>query len=247
MNEYSKILLKKDYIWEQIRQKIDNFSKENIWQKTDDTLVTEIDFFISDLFEEIIKDEFKNLNFLSEEKSNQNTQLKFPLCILDPIDGTKGFIKRNNEWCVSIAFFHSEKIDDPKNFSWIFNPVTGFEIDSISLKNLEVVKPQLDAFISRSEIKKLHENSFKVEQKGSIAYKLALLAIGETKFHVTIRPKHIWDIAAGTHLCFQKGHRFYINNKEELNLTKYLFNGPLVWCNDEQYKNSLSLLKKFDL
>ena len=49
------------------------------------------------------------------------------------------------------------------------------------------------------------EKSICIAPKGSIALKLGYLASGSCEFVVSKQPKNIWDIAAGTILCKERG------------------------------------------
>jgi myo-inositol-1(or 4)-monophosphatase len=187
-------------------------------RKEDQSLVTEMDFFISKSVEDIVSSQFPNYHFFSEEN---HLSLKFPAIILDPIDGTNEFIKKIPECALSLAFCN-EQISPThvNNFAWIYNFFTGFEISTL---NRPVGETRLKGsnylgLVSRTEWnkgnflkfrEKCEQNNINVAPRGSIAFKLALLAAGACDFVITLEPKNIWDIAAGTILCEQRGLSFY--------------------------------------
>ena len=78
--------------------------------------------------------------------------------------------------------------------------------------------------------------------KGSIALKLGFLASGACEFVISKEPKSIWDIAAGTILCKQRGIKFYLGKVEQKSLDVKRLNFPLIWCREENLSHILSLL-----
>ena len=149
-----EILLILTKVKQEIRQLIDKIYSEkrdfSSFLKEDKTIVTELDLYISKMFKKEFTSIYPFLNFYCEE---DNDDLKFPAIILDPIDGTKELAKNINECAVSFGIYFSPKLDDQRNFSWIYNPFTGFEIHSaqeFSDAKKEINKVLL-AFISRTE------------------------------------------------------------------------------------------------
>ncbi len=204
----------------------------DVTKKEDNTLVTEIDLFISDTVKKHLD---SSINFYSEE---DHGQLKFPSFILDPIDGTRELVHRIPECAVSLA--HLSNGDLESGWGWIFNPFTGFEIScQDSFIHLEG-RPEgkMQGLVSRSEWKRglfagHDESQINLNPRGSIAFKLALLAAGGADFVISKRPKSIWDIAAGCVLCRKRGIRFYQGSKEVSSLNEKRIDGPLLWCRPE--------------
>lgn len=234
--DYSSILSSKKEIYSKICQKFDELFRSGFKAelKEDNTPVTLLDEYISQLFKGYVKNLYQEkVNFYSEE---EHGEFKFPVCILDPIDGTKELVKNSGEWAVSFTVFHSANISDKKNFSWVFNPVTGFEISSVDIvKSLGRAEVECDSFVSHSESKLdlFQQSKFKHISRGSIAYKLALLAKGHSRFQVSLRDKNVWDIAAGTHLLHLVGIDFYINKEKQSKLSSTFLKAPLIWCRSE--------------
>lgn len=223
----------------EICQKIDFlFSDESkicITKKADNTIVTEVDIFVSDLIKKKFLDKFTFLNFFSEEDQES---FKFPMIILDPIDGTKEFSKGFAECAVSFGIYYSEDLSDKRNFSWIFNPFNNFTAKSESLIPRNNYKDKISflAYVSNTEFEKgLHKSQEKVQYvpKGSIAYKLGLLASGACDFVISKKPKNIWDVMAGTHICFGRNIYLYQNGKKITSLSEIQITNDLVWASEE--------------
>lgn len=221
----------------QISQKLDEIQRSgrlNSKTKSDGTLVTELDLFITDIFFDSFAD-CEKLNFYSEEKHND---LIFPSIILDPLDGTREFARSIPECSVSFGIYQSPELSDNQNFSWIYNPFNQFEcMNDTKIENKK--RSSILALVSRSEFEKnLFTEIAGVEIKavGSIAYKLALLASGHCDIVVTKRPKNIWDIMAGTHLCSRHNIKMFMDGNvvSRLDAQKYL--GPIIWTRQEFFE-----------
>ncbi|MBF0300693.1 MAG: hypothetical protein HQK51_18410, partial [Oligoflexia bacterium] len=206
-----------------------------------------IDIFISKLCETLIFEYpiLKHYSFFSEE--NDYSELKFPALILDPIDGTKELSMGIGECALSLALFNSAKLSDPVNYSLIFNPFTGFQIDSLTIFTppKSYYRDNLRGLVSISEWERglfsnhMNRTNFKrmdtnenasITPFGSIAFKLALLSNGACDFIVSLQPKNIRDIAAGTHLADLHGFNFYEGKNLIKSLDKEKYYPPLCWC-----------------
>jgi myo-inositol-1(or 4)-monophosphatase len=206
--------------------------------KSDNTIVTEIDLFVSTLLKEKLQkhSDYKNYNFFSEEEFDK---LLFPSAILDPIDGTRELAKGRAECAVSLALMKSPELSDPANYGWLYNPFSGFSLDSdtpfVASNNKSTQK--ILGMVSRSEFEKGYfkdllniDPKIEITPRGSIAFKLGLLASGGCDFVLSLSPKNIWDIAAGSVLCAQRGIKMYQNGVEITRLDQIHIKGILLWA-----------------
>jgi myo-inositol-1(or 4)-monophosphatase len=156
--------------------------------------------------------------WLSEESADDLSRLnKSRVWVVDPLDGTREFVKGIPEFCVSIGFVE----DGSAVAGGICNPATGETflgaVDAGVRYNGEPAqasaRSSLDGAVvlaSRSEIKrgewKQFENGpMQVKAMGSVAYKLALVSAGLADATYTLTPKHEWDVAAGAALVVSSG------------------------------------------
>lgn len=207
-----------------------------ITKKSDFSIVTLVDQEISDLvhmsLSHLVKDE--GYHFFSEE---EQVSFGFPSIILDPIDGTRELAQGLGECVVSLAI-----MDTPSSgFAWLFNPFTGFEMSSRS-KWVEPVlfnTEKLFGYVSKGDLKKgllshiTEIENLEIVAKGSIAFKLGLLASGACDFVYSKTPKNIWDIAAGTLLCWDRGYKLYQMGVEIKALEDIRIDGELIWCRED--------------
>jgi myo-inositol-1(or 4)-monophosphatase len=211
--------------------------------KADHSIVTEIDHLVS----ELIKAESNPKDcFYSEEDFDH---LTFPAVILDPIDGTIEFAAGKPECALSYAYMKSPRLIDGE--AWIYNPFTGFEITSEG----EFVTPTTFhqekrlGLVSKTEwqkglYKNIDESAVSISPRGSIAFKLGLLACGACDFIVSKKNKNIWDIAAGSILLEKRGFSFYERGIKLERLDKLEYLAPLIWCREEDF---ISLSKALNL
>jgi myo-inositol-1(or 4)-monophosphatase len=156
--------------------------------------------------------------WLSEETADNPSRLdKQHVWIVDPLDGTREFVKGLPEFCVSIGF-----VDNGKPVAGgIYNPATRETflgaIDTGVFYDGQPSSPsQRDSLTgalvlaSRSEVKRgewkqFESAAFKTKAMGSVAYKLALVSAGLADVTFTLTPKNEWDVAAGAALVLSAG------------------------------------------
>ena len=97
--------------------------------KADDSIVTEIDYLVSNFLKAALNKHpiYQRYNFFSEEDFKS---LNFPAAIVVPIVGSRELAKGRAECAVSLALMHSNDLNDPLNFAWLYNPFTGFSLDT---------------------------------------------------------------------------------------------------------------------
>lgn len=208
------------------------YPKAEIQFKQDGSPVTELDLFLSSHIELLIEEHFKDHTFYSEEKFSD---WKFPMLVLDPLDGTREYINGNPEWSISIGVFQTPNFQGE---GWVYNPMTK-ELYSEAEPREFVEKDLYRGEVSHSEWKKglfknLNHPKFQVGPVGSIAYKLGRLSAGKSDFVVSLFPKNIWDIAGGTLLCNEAGIKFYSQGREVTSVEKS-YEPPLLWCRPELF------------
>lgn len=205
--------------------------------KLDKSFVTEIDLFVSEIIKKKLSTHstYSQYAFFSEEDFKEYA---FPCAILDPIDGTRELVKGRPECAVSLALMASPEIANPDNYAWLYNPFSGFSLDTQTpfVPSLDKSVQKLLTFVSRTEFHKGHYANYlnnpqiDITPRGSIAFKLGLLASGACDFIVSLEPKNVWDIAAGTILCHRRGFNFYQNGKIVNSLERQHYEGALIWA-----------------
>ena len=156
--------------------------------------------------------------WLSEESVDDLARLdKECVWVVDPLDGTREFVKGIPEFCASIGYVRNGS----PVAGGIFNPATNETfigaIDSGVLYNGEPARASqrnglqgASALASRSEIKrgewkKFEQGPLQIVAMGSVAYKLAKVSAGLADITFTLTPKNEWDVAAGAALVVSGG------------------------------------------
>jgi myo-inositol-1(or 4)-monophosphatase len=168
--------------------------------------------------------------WLSEESVDDPIRLqRSNVWVVDPLDGTREFVKGIPEFCVSIGFVENGR----PVAGGIYNPATDEtflgSIDSGVTYNGKPSQPSQRRSLngalvlaSRSEVKrgewKPFENAeFTIRPMGSVAYKLALVSAGLADITFTLTPKNEWDVVAGAALVQSAGA--FVGTLEKTSLT----------------------------
>lgn len=79
--------------------------------KEDKSVVTNADFSSENTIKTILKEEFPSYAILSEEAADNKERLTNDYCfIVDPLDGTKDFVNRTNNFSINIALSYKNEI-----------------------------------------------------------------------------------------------------------------------------------------
>lgn len=182
--------------------------------------VTAADNAVNDLLRDFLPRDAEG--WLSEETTDDFGRLgKERVWIVDPLDGTKEFVARIPEWCVSIGLVEN----GTAVAGGILNPQTnelflGAMGIGVTLNNSPVNisdRQTLDGGLvlaSRSEVKRGEWDAFEnapytIQPMGSVAYKLARVSAGLADATWTLVPKNEWDVAAGIALVMAAGGTVY--------------------------------------
>lgn len=168
--------------------------------------------------------------WLSEESVDDPIRLqRSRVWVVDPLDGTREFVKGIPEFCVSIGFVENGS----PVAGGIYNPATdetflgslGSGVTYNGKPSQPSQRTTLEGAVvlaSRSEVKrgewKPFENGpFTIRPMGSVAYKLALVAAGLADITFTLTPKNEWDVVAGAALVKSAGG--FVSTVEKAGLT----------------------------
>jgi myo-inositol-1(or 4)-monophosphatase len=197
-------------------------------QKSKDNPVTTADFEADRKLKEVLHGGFPDYGWLSEETADDGVRLgRERVWIVDPLDGTKEFIKGVPEFVVAIALVER----GAPILGVTYNPIKhelftaaqgmGCHLDGAPVRVTSISSlAQATVLASRSETSrgewKAYEGGMKVNPIGSVAYKLALVAAGRADATFTRSPKSEWDIASGAALIIEAGGRVTDSDGKDL-------------------------------
>lgn len=183
--------------------------------KEDQSPLTQADFLSNELIVKFLKNNYADCAVLSEEETNDDEKLDNSYCfVVDPLDGTKEFVKRNGEFTVNIALCKDHKVV----LGVIYVPVRremyyaykdgGAYYKGSQMKNFTKIKvsqkkEKLRLVMSRSHASAQLENLINqhrtlisdIKRAGS-SLKGCLVAKGEAEIYFRFNPTMEWDTAA---------------------------------------------------
>lgn len=176
-------------------------------------LVSEADLRAGEILRETLTRAFPLDGWLSEEDPDTSHRLgRERVWIVDPIDGTREYLQGVPEYAVSVGLV----IEGRPALGVVHNPATGelFAAECISLVErppTHATGVPFEALVGRGEqrwddLPPLPEGA-ETRGVGSVAYRLALLARGESNAVLTGYGRAEWDVAAGAALCLAAGLR----------------------------------------
>ena len=184
------------------------------FKKEDNSPVTVADIESNRIIIDKLSKNFRNIKLISEESSERSLQGEEEFFIIDPLDGTKEFIKKNGEFTVNIALIQKTRpvlgiVELPVSFTQYYSD--GYKSYK-KVKNLEkiITSEKLKDYvitISRSHqddktnefIENLKQNTDKLvntTEAGS-SLKFCLIAEGLANIYIRTGNTMEWDIAAG--------------------------------------------------
>ena len=230
------------------------------WEKDDGSLVSKADIEINDLLNKLLKNKNPEFGWLSEENEDDKSRLNKKITfVVDPLDGTKAFLEGKREFSISIAIV---KNGLPIS-GIIFSPSTGemFEAE----KNKGSWKNNKKIVISKyKKLEKCKMIAFKpmfshpawkkpwpkmnVENRNSIAYRMALVASGQYDAMMALNSKNDWDIAAGDLLISESGGIVTLhNNKKIIYNTENIKKPSVIGTNKFIHEKIIKRVKMLEL
>lgn len=213
--------------------------------------LTEADLAADQILRERLTSAFPADGWLSEETRDDPARLARPRCwIVDPLDGTREFTLGMPEFVVSIGL----AIDGAARLGVVHQPITGLTVAGIVDADGQgraftaegpartTARASLDGarlLVSRNELEKggfgPWEGKLVLEPMGSVAYKLALVAIGRADATFTPKPRNEWDLCGGVAAVLAAGGRcsdgsgvaYRFNRADPLHHGVVGTNGPL--------------------
>ena len=180
--------------------------------------VTTADLKANRAIREILAGRFPDDAWLSEEDTDDPKRLeRSRVWIVDPLDGTREFIRGIPEFCVSIGL----AVNGSPVLGVIYHPLRKELFAAVSGAGarlngepVQVSCPENGErpclLISRAEPRKRLEElarEFVLEPMGSIAYRLASVARGDAHATLTFRRVKEWDVCAGIVIVEEAGGR----------------------------------------
>jgi 3'(2'), 5'-bisphosphate nucleotidase len=232
--------------------------------KNDNSPLTRADLISHEIICRELSKKYPSIPILSEE-SCESFSILNPNSLfwcIDPIDGTKEFIKRNDEFTINIALISNKK----PILGLIYAPALDqlyyaskgkgsfYETKNLSKKIMakKAHKHNLVVAVSRSHISDKTQNfldslpSKTIKNIGS-SLKLCIVAKGDVDCYPRFGPTSFWDISAG-HIIVNEAGGYVIDknfNEIEYDFTKGFLNSDFFAINHFFYDELLNDQKKY--
>lgn len=194
--------------------------KPEHWDKPDNGgPVSEADLAVNERLDSLLRGARPGYGWLSEESSDTTDRLSAPRCfIVDPIDGTRGFINGEDTfsivagiaeggrmiagavWLPALKRLYSAHSDGPALYNG--TPVRASDTTDPHGARVLTTAPNMAASHWPGGVPDL-KRSF----RPSLAYRMCLVAEGRHDAMITFRPAWEWDIAAASLIAERGGAR----------------------------------------
>ena len=182
-----------------------------VWDKGTNDPVCEADLEVDTFLKRELGALLPSAGWLSEESAENAERLDDRLVwVVDPIDGTRDFIRGRSGWAVSVALVSSGRsliaaLEAPaREESWRATAGRGATLNGEPRATSR--REQLDgARVPANDLAKDDRGFTKVEQPNGSALRAAMVAAGQADLLATMRWGYEWDIAAATLIAREAG------------------------------------------
>ncbi len=233
-----------------------NSSKLEVLLKSDDSPVTLADKKADEVISNGLKKNFPEIPVITEENVKSHDLNASVFFIVDPLDGTKEFIKRRRDFTVNIALVaHGEPIRGivyaPARQRLFYTDEIGEAVEEMadfSVSKMGLIKKIKTAFSDNTALKvvasKSHRDkktdeyiskyNYKELVSAGSSLKFCLIAAGEADLYPRFGPTMEWDTAAGhAVLSAAGGIVLQMENKQPLKYGKPNYKNPFFIASSE--------------
>lgn len=236
---------------------LEYFQKDyDVFSKDDESPVTEADFAVNEFILSKLSKFTPDIPIITEEsESHAQINAQSIFWLVDPIDGTRSFIKRNNDFTINIGLVKNKK----PILGIIAVPITGeiyYTENNLAYKrNKEGLAQKIHAKIfdesniqaligsskDKHTLEYLHINNISSFKRISSALKFCLLAEGLADIYPRFGKTMEWDSAAGHAILNAAGGSISQVDGSELEYGKEKFENThfIAWANKKPYCSNL--------
>ena len=181
------------------------------WEKSPGNPVSEVDLAVDRFLQKRLAELDPDAGWLSEEKADSAERLLLPrVWVVDPIDGTRDFVRGRRGWAISIALVEGGRpllgvLDAPaRDEHWSAAAGGG------ATRNGELIRPSArihlpGARVPADVVPRIDGDLVTVDKPNSIALRMGMVAAGEADLVATLRWGFEWDIAAAALIAEEAG------------------------------------------
>ncbi len=181
------------------------------WEKAPGNPVSAVDIQVDQFLKQELRKIDPEAGWLSEETVDNAERLLLPrLWVVDPIDGTRDFVRGRDGWCVSIALVEGGRViagvlDAPargEHWRAVLGDRSTCNGDPLSASS----RTEFDgARVPADVLPKSDANLVPVHKPNSIALRIAMVGADQADLVAALRWGHEWDIAAAALIAQEAG------------------------------------------
>lgn len=181
------------------------------WEKTEGSPVCEVDLDVDRMLRARLAGLLPDAGWLSEETADDTDRVsREQIWVVDPIDGTRDYIRGREGWSVSIALVEAGRpviavLDAPaRRELWTATAGEGAWRNGVPLRaGTRETLP--GARVPTDALPKADRDLVAVHKPNSIALRIAMVAADEADLVATLRWGYEWDIAAAVLIAAEAG------------------------------------------
>ena len=181
------------------------------WEKSPGNPVCAVDLEVDAMLRQNLGGLLPEAGWLSEETIDNPARLNAArVWVVDPIDGTRDYLRGRTGWCVSVALVEDGQpvigvLDAPaRDEIWVAERGRGaFRNGAPIHASSRATLP--GARVPADQLPKADRDLTPVAKPNSIALRMAMVAAGEADLLATLRWGNEWDSAAGARLAREAG------------------------------------------
>lgn len=187
-----------------------------VWEKTKNNPVSDIDMAVDALLATRLQGILPEAAWLSEETVDDPKRLDARLLwLVDPIDGTRDYVRGRSGWCVSVALV----ADGKPVFAVMAAPAqdklwVAAHGEGVTCNGEPLLGSTRNAFtgarVPADDLPKIDRDLVMVTKPNSIAMRMTMVACDRADLVATLRWGNEWDIAAA-HLVAQEAGAIVTN------------------------------------
>ncbi|MEM1195466.1 MAG: 3'(2'),5'-bisphosphate nucleotidase CysQ [Pseudomonadota bacterium] len=181
------------------------------WEKTPGDPVSEADLEVDRFLKRELTALLPSAAWLSEETADNKTRTDSDLIwLVDPIDGTRDFVRGRTGWTISVALVNAGKpligvlVAPARGEEWLAEAGQGATLNDRALK----ASARLEfsgARVPIDQLPSVDSDLVMVQKPNSIALRIAMVADDRADLVATLRWGYEWDIAAATLIAREAG------------------------------------------
>lgn len=183
----------------------------DVWHKSHDNPVSDVDLAVDARLKAVLGAMVPEAGWLSEETADNDARLsRRAMWCVDPIDGTRDFIRGRPGWAVSVALvvdgapelgvLYAPALDE----LWVAQRGRGAQLNGEALRASR--RTSFDgARVPADSLPKIDRDLVMVTKPNSIALRMALVADDRADLVATLRWGFEWDVAAAALIATEAG------------------------------------------